>query len=626
MIRVLSYELLCAKKAEEPNLFYLTFLSNNFRNNMKKQNFILLLLSFCFLTAYSQTQQQKTNETALLYMDSRIQQNPANAELYLQRAMAHLYIGQYARAINNFDTIITLRKSDAEMYYLRGLAKENNKQYQEAWSDFDEAVLISNANPNAYYFVGRGNASYKLGFYPQAIKDLEKATKMLPENTDIEQLLRIAKAKIDTSMRTTDSSFVALDSANQRYEINDNALRYFDNLIQKNNKNFELFASRAMAYFFIGRYIDAIKDFDSAIKLQATASKASPRAGGGSAKLRAVSPDWYYFRAIAKETDGLFKEALQDLSRAIQLTTAKPNYFHFMLRGSANYNLSKYKEAVADLEKAKILSNDNTEVIALLEKARTKQKKGGDALNQTLIEELHSYISTHKFANITEGRNYYDSLKKLELSAVGLEQAAAPFRKKLIKDIYGEAPKLAQLDEIKYLFQTEKWLLPEGMEQYFAYLDDSENHFRGEIKLNHVTYFFTVIRDTIAQHKYDLKVEKLNPSEEMVDFAYTTVIFANQIENKDTITIKTHCSTNISGTNIWRFSPKDYLEIIYSKTASEVQEKAVGKMTEVAVPSPAIPKSKLLEKDSSKEFSPKEAIRKAVNILLVAYENIIPKT
>ncbi|TAH20571.1 MAG: hypothetical protein EAZ08_05755 [Cytophagales bacterium] len=589
---------------------------------------LIFIISFlCYYSnSYSQTQQQKTNETALLYMDSRIQQNPANAELYLQRAMAHLYTGQYTRAKNDFDTIITLRKGDAEMYYLRGLAKENNKQYQEAWSDFDEAVLISNANPNAYYFMGRGNASYKLGFYPQAIKDLEKANKILPENTEIEQILKIAKAKIDTSMHLADTSLVALDSTNQRYEINDNALRYFDNLIQKNTKNFELFASRAMAYFFIGRYVDAIKDFDSAIKLQAIASKASPRAGGGSAKLRAVSPDWYYFRAIAKETDGLFKESLQDLGRAIQLAAAKPNYFHFMLRGFANYNLSKYKEAIADLEKAKMLSKDNAEVVALLEKAKAKDKGGDDALNQVLIKELHSYISTHKFESITEGRNYYDSLKKLDLSAVGLEQAVAPLRKKLIKDIYGEAPKLAQLDQIKYLFQEEKWLLPEGMEQYFAYLDDSENHFRGEIKLNHVTYFFTVIRDSVAQHKYDLKVEKLNIGEEMVEFAYTTVIFTNQIESKDTITIKTHCSTNISGTNIWRFSPKDYLEVVYSKNANEIQEKAVGKMTEATMPSPAIAKSKLLEKESSKEFSPKEAIRKAVHILLIAYENIIPKT
>jgi len=591
---------------------------------MKKTLLIFTLLFVNALIGYSQSQQQKTNESALLYMDSRIEQNPANAELYLQRAMAHLYTGQYARASSDFDTIIPLRKADAEMYYFRGLAKENNKQYQEALSDFDEAVLLSSANPSEFYFMGRGYAYYKLGLYTQAVKDLEKANNISPENTEIEEILKIAKAKMSKSTTLADTSIVALDSARQRYEINDNALMYFDKLVKKDAKNYELFASRAMAYFFIGRYTDATKDFENAIKQQAAAAgKASPRTGKTTP--RTVSPDWYYFRAISKESDGLFKESLQDLGRAIQLTTSKPNYFHFMLRGFAHYNLSKYKEAVEDLEKAKTLSNENVEVTSLLEKAIAKQKGGGDALNQALVKELHDYISTHKFATIAEGRSYYDSLKKLDLSAVGLEQAAAPFRKKLLKDIYGEAPKLHHLDDIRDLFQVEKWLLPEGMEQYFDYLDNSENHFRGEIKLPKLMYYFTVIKDSIIQNKYDLKIQKMNVDDEMMEFAYTTIIFANRSQASDSINVRTHCSTNIAGTNVWRFSPKDYLEVIYSKNTAAVQEKAVGKMTEAMVATPTITKPKLLEKDSNKEFSNKEAIRKAVQILLIAYENVIPK-
>lgn len=588
---------------------------------MKKQNFIFLLLSFCFLTAYSQSQQQKTNQDALLYMDSRIQQYPSNTELYLQRAMGHLYIGKYNKAIHDFDTIITMKAGNAEIYFLRGLAKENNKHYQEALSDFDEAVQLSLKKPNAFYFMGRGYAYYKLNIYSQAIKDLGKASSMLPENGEIAQLLKIAESKMARTV--TDTTLLSLDSINQNYEINNNALLYFDKLIQQNPQAPELLSERAMAYFFIGRYADAIKDFDKAMRVKTGATgRTGQKTANSPTKVKTISPDWFYFRAIAKESDGLFKEALADLDRAIQITTTKPNYFHFMLRGYARYNLSMYKEAVADLEQANALAPENEEIKTLLTKANTKKAGGVDLVNQTIITELQNYISSHKFSSIAEGKNYNDSLSKIELSAIGFEQVAAPFRKKLFKDVYGDAPTLTQLIEMRDLLQVEKWLLPEGNEQYFSYLDNSSNHFRGEIKPSDINYYFTVVRDSIVNYKYDIKIEK--KQDDMTEFAYTTTIFARQSVQNDSINVRIHRSEAVSGV-VWRFSPSDYLEVIYNKNSSVVREKAVGKMQEAAVAKPTIEKTKLLEKIDAQEFSNKEAIRKAVQIMLVAYEDIIPK-
>lgn len=64
------------------------------------------------------------------------------------------------------------------------------------------------------------------------------------------------------------------------------------------------------------------------------------------------------------------------------------------------------------------------------------------------------------------------------------------------------------------------------------------------------------------------------------------------------------------------------IEVIFSKNNNTVVEKPVGKMETCLLPD--VQKTKLLERDTSKEFSNKEAIRKAVEIMLVAYEKVVP--
>jgi NRPS condensation-like uncharacterized protein len=127
-----------------------------------------------------------------------------------------------------------------------------------------------------------------------------------------------------------------------------------------------------------------------------------------------------------------------------------------------------------------------------------------------------------------------------------------------------------------------------------------------------------VVKDTKG-NRYDLVVKKMDKSE-MVSVVYTSYIFVTEGASKDDIVVHLHHATG-DGME-WRFSPKDYLEVIYSKNNKAVEEKAVGKMESCLLPN--IPKTKLLEKDVSKEFSNKEAIRKAVEIMLVAYEKVVP--
>ncbi len=387
-------------------------------------------------------------------------------------------------------------------------------------------------------------------------------------------------------------------SQSQQYETNVKALMYFDNLLQTTNTG-DLHMDRGLGYFYTGEYENAVKDFDKATQMGIN------------------KPEVYYFRALAKENAGFYKESLPDFDKAIQI--GKPNYFHFMHRGYARYKLSMYAQAVEDFTKASTMVPDNEEVKHFLERAIAKRDNKPIS---NANDETQKYISTHTFASIAEGASYYDKLEHMGLSFIKFEDASSALRTKVITDVYGEAPTVEQLDELRDVLQKEKWLLPEGMEKYFYYVAENPNAFMGNVKEPNLTYYYNVTKD-IKGNRYDLVVKKMDKSE-MVYVVFTTYIFVNQGATPDDLVVHIHHATG-DGME-WRFSPKDYLEVIYSKNSNTIQEKAIGKMTEGAIPNPIISKAKLLEKDSTKDFSHKEAIRKAVQIMLIAYENVIPKS
>jgi hypothetical protein len=222
---------------------------------------------------------------------------------------------------------------------------------------------------------------------------------------------------------------------------------------------------------------------------------------------------------------------------------------------------------------------------------------------------------------MAEGASYYDKLEHMGLSLIKFEDACAALRNKVISDVYGEAPTVEQLDKLRDELQKERWLLPEGMEKYFYYVAENPNAFTGNIKKPSMTYYYNVTKDP-KSNKYDLVVKKMD-KDEMVYVVFSTYIFVNTGSNPEELVVHLHHATG-DGMQ-WHFSPKDYLEVIYSKNSSKVQEKAVGKMQEATAAKPIIEKTKLVEKDNAQEFSNKEAIRKTVQIMLIAYEDVIPK-
>ncbi len=125
------------------------------------------------------------------------------------RGNAYSDLGQYARAIQDYDEAIRLNPNDDKAFYNRGGAYYGLRQYARAIQDYDEAIRLTN---DAYAFSNRGNAYGNLGQYARAIRDYDEAIRLKPND----------------------------------------AYAFYD---------------RAGAYYGLGQYARAIKDYDEAIRL-----------------------------------------------------------------------------------------------------------------------------------------------------------------------------------------------------------------------------------------------------------------------------------------------------------------------------------------------------------------------
>ncbi len=114
--------------------------------------------------------------------------NPQDADAYIGRGAAYGKLGDYRQAISDFDRAIGINPEHAEPYYNRGLAYSELGNHGQAISDYDRAIEINPEYADAYN--NRGVAYAKLGNLRQAFEDVKKAANL--GNEDAKNTLRSA--------------------------------------------------------------------------------------------------------------------------------------------------------------------------------------------------------------------------------------------------------------------------------------------------------------------------------------------------------------------------------------------------------------------------------------------------
>ena len=137
-----------------------------------------------------------------------------------------------------------------------------------------------------------------------------------------------------------------LNQGNFKYNLGkyQEAIKDFNEAIKLNPKYVVVFNNRGMSKYNLGQYDDAIKDFDEAIKLNSE------------------EPTVFANRGISKYDLGQYDEAIKDFDEAIKLNPEDSTVF--VNRGMSKYKLGQYDEVIKDFDAAIKLNSEEPTVFA----------------------------------------------------------------------------------------------------------------------------------------------------------------------------------------------------------------------------------------------------------------------
>jgi Flp pilus assembly protein TadD len=113
---------------------------------------------------------------ALVDFDLAIKLNPPNLNNYLNRAFAYMQLREYDKAIRDFNACHQSDPADPEIINNRGVCYFRSGDFKSALDDFNKAILMNGGNPS--YYRNRAYAYYKLGRIADARMDVLTAEKM----------------------------------------------------------------------------------------------------------------------------------------------------------------------------------------------------------------------------------------------------------------------------------------------------------------------------------------------------------------------------------------------------------------------------------------------------------------
>jgi tetratricopeptide (TPR) repeat protein len=199
-------------------------------------------------------------------------------DLLSARAGALDDLGDYGRAISDYDAAIVLAPDDPVLRLNRGVAKIHDGRPADAIADYDSAIRLK-PDWHLPYF-DRAVALGDLGQRAAALKDYERAIRLKPDDAWI----YVGQGDVLAASGDMARALASYDKAlSLRADLDDprakrarlllrldrpaEALPELDRVIAGNPSKAHLWQARGEAKFQLARYGDAIVDFDRALEL-----------------------------------------------------------------------------------------------------------------------------------------------------------------------------------------------------------------------------------------------------------------------------------------------------------------------------------------------------------------------
>jgi tetratricopeptide (TPR) repeat protein len=110
--------------------------------------------------------------------DEALRLAPNFAPIYLSRGISYRRLGEYRRAIEDYDEGLRLAPGEALAYVNRGIAYDDLGEHARAIEDYDEFLRLAPGDAAAY--LQRGNAYGRLGEHRRAIEDYDEVLRLAP--------------------------------------------------------------------------------------------------------------------------------------------------------------------------------------------------------------------------------------------------------------------------------------------------------------------------------------------------------------------------------------------------------------------------------------------------------------
>lgn len=206
---------------------------------------------------------QHGNLTRAIQQWSRDIKNGTNVVAALfNRSQAYILLKQYDFAVQDLNQIIQTqgKNTPAHVFIIRGIALGELNQIPEAIQSFNQAEKLE---PSPLVYNNRALAYQRAGQLPQALEDLRKSVQLAPT---LINRLNLANVRIQLGQFKQ-----VLEEMNQ--------------LIATEKSFFPAYLARGIAYYNLGQYETAIRDFVLSLKIFPEQPEAYYYAGLSFAKL-----------------------------------------------------------------------------------------------------------------------------------------------------------------------------------------------------------------------------------------------------------------------------------------------------------------------------------------------------
>ncbi len=214
---------------------------------------------------------------ALADFDSALAYISDYSYVYNQRGLTYANMGQHDLAIRDYNRAIDMLPQHPDAYYNRGVSYNAVGEYTDAIADFTLAIELDATNSDAFF--NRGTNYQQLTHYESAINDYTRALELNPD--DLVARYNRARVYYDTS----------------QFEL---AIDDFSRVLRADSDNIDALYRRANSYIFTDQYNHAYTDYDNILAM-------SPQSVGA-----------YLGRGIASDNLGFQVDAATDYLNWIQ--------------------------------------------------------------------------------------------------------------------------------------------------------------------------------------------------------------------------------------------------------------------------------------------------------------------